>query len=172
MGRLLLLFIVLPAVELVLLIEIGRRLGSVETVALIVLTGIVGAALARSQGLQVLSRIQAEVAGGRLPADPLVDGMILLVAAALLVTPGVLTDAFGLLCLAPGFRRLLKAGLRRRFERAVAEGRVQVEVDVRGMRVDGMDGFGGVNGVPPGPRGPIVDVTPPRDPRDRNGPDR
>ena len=112
MGRLLLLFIVLPAVELVLLIEIGRRLGSVETVALIVLTGIVGAALARSQGLQVLSRIQAEMAGGRLPADPLVDGLILLVAAALLVTPGVLTDAFGLLCLAPGFRRLLKAGPR------------------------------------------------------------
>ena len=67
-------------------------------------------------------------------------------AAALLVTPGVLTDAFGLLCLVPGFRRLVKRWLRRRFERAVAEGRVRMEMHVSEM----------------GPHGPIIDITPER----------
>ena len=146
MGRLLLLFVVLPALELGLLISVGRRIGTLETVGLIVATGVVGASLARSQGLQVLARVQGELGAGRLPAESLVDGLIILVAAALLVTPGVLTDAFGLLCLVPGFRRLLKRRLRRRFERAVAEGRVRM--DVHHTRFD--------------VGGPIIDVTPER----------
>jgi len=147
MVRLLLLFVLLPALELGLLISVGRRIGTLETVGLIVATGVVGASLARSQGLQVLARVQGELGAGRLPAESLVDGMIILVAAALLVTPGVLTDAFGLLCLVPAFRRVVKRWLRRRFERAVAEGRVQMEVHHSAM----------------GPRGPIIDITPERD---------
>ena len=147
MGRLLLLFVVLPALELALLISLGRWIGTFETVGLIVVTGVVGASLARSQGLQVLARVQDELSAGRLPAESLVDGLIILVAAALLVTPGVLTDAFGLLCLVPGFRRLLKRWLRRRFERAVEEGRVQMEI----------------HHTRAGPRGPIIDITPERD---------
>lgn len=130
MGRLLLLFIALPALELVLLIEIGRRIGTLETLAVIVVTGIVGAAMARSQGLRVLSRVREQLAAGEMPADSLLDGLLILIASALLVTPGVLTDAFGFLCLAPGFRSLLKREVVRRFERAVAHGRV--EVNVRG----------------------------------------
>jgi len=104
MGRLLLLFILLPAAELALLIEFGSRFGTLHTLILIVLTGIVGASLARSQGLGVMGEIQQEVAAGRLPTNSLVDGVIILVAAALLVTPGILTDAFGFLCLLPAFR--------------------------------------------------------------------
>lgn len=130
MGRLLLLFIVLPAVELALLIEIGSRIGTLETLALIAATGVVGAALARRQGLGVLRRLQQETAAGRLPADSLLDGVFVLVAGALLVTPGVLTDVFGLLCLVPAFRRRAKAALWRRFERAVREERVRVEIHV------------------------------------------
>ncbi len=130
MGRLLLLFIALPALELALLIEIGRRIGTLETLAVIVVTGIVGAAMARSQGLRVLSRVREQLAAGEMPADSLLDGLLILIASALLVTPGVLTDAFGFLCLAPGFRSLLKREVVRRFERAVAHGRV--EVNVRG----------------------------------------
>jgi UPF0716 protein FxsA len=124
MGVLLLLFIVLPATELALLIEVGRRIGTGATLALIILTGMLGASLARWQGLGVLRAIQVETAAGRLPAAQLVDGLIILVASALLVTPGVLTDAFGFLCLVPAFRTLLRASFRRRFERAVREGRV------------------------------------------------
>jgi UPF0716 protein FxsA len=120
----LLLFIVLPATELFLLIEIGRRVGVAATLALIIFTGVTGAALARSQGLGVLRQIQAETAAGRLPAAQLVDGLILLVASALLITPGIITDSAGFLCLVPAVRALLRRMLRRRFERAVAEGRV------------------------------------------------
>lgn len=128
MFRLLLLFVVLPAVELGLLIEIGSRIGTGATLALIVATGIVGASLARRQGLGVLRVLQSETAAGRLPAGSLVDGVIILVAGALLVTPGVLTDAFGFLCLVPAFRRMVKRSLLRRLERAAQEGRFEVHV--------------------------------------------
>ena len=128
MGRLLLLFVVLPAVELALLIEIGSRFGTLHTLALIVLTGVVGASLARGQGLGVMREIQQEVAAGRLPASSLVDGVIILVAAALLVTPGILTDAFGFFCLIPSLRGVVKRILWHRLENAVRENRVHVDL--------------------------------------------
>ena len=128
MGRLLLLFVVVPAVELALLIEIGSRIGTAATLAIIVVTGVIGAALAKRQGLGVLQRLQEETDQGRLPADAMVDGAFLLVAGALLVTPGVLTDMVGFLCLVPAFRAAVKREVRRRFERAVQEGRVDVHV--------------------------------------------
>jgi UPF0716 protein FxsA len=128
MGWLLLLFVALPAIELALLIEVGSRIGTAATVALIVGTGITGAALARRQGLGVLGVMQRETAAGRLPAGTLVDGVIILLAAALLVTPGILTDAFGFLCLVPGFRTVVKRQLLRRLERAAREGRVEIHV--------------------------------------------
>ena len=126
MFRLLLLFIALPALELALLIEIGARIGTATTIGLIVVTGIVGASLARQQGLRVIGTIQRELAEGRLPAASLVDGLMILVASALLVTPGVLTDAFGFLCLVPAFRAVARRAMQRRFERAVREQKVQV----------------------------------------------
>jgi UPF0716 protein FxsA len=127
-GRLLLLFIALPAVELVLLIELGNRFGTLHTLALIVLTGVIGAALARGQGLGVMRQIQLEVAEGRLPAASLVDGAIILVAAALLVTPGVLTDGFGFLCLIPAFRGVVKRILWSRLEDSVRKNRIHFDV--------------------------------------------
>jgi len=133
MPWLLLLFVVLPAVELALLIEVGGRIGTPATIGLIALTGVVGASLARRQGLGVVRQLQSEMDGGRLPAGTLLDGVMVLVAGALLVTPGILTDVFGFLCLVPAFRSLLKAGVRRRLERAVREGRVRV------VRMDPMD---------------------------------
>ena len=137
MTRLLLLFVVLPATELVLLIEVGKRVGTGVTLALIVVTGIVGASLARRQGLGVIGIIQRETAAGRLPASSLVDAVIILLAGALLVTPGILTDAFGFLCLVPACRRLVKRELMRRLERAAREGRVEVRLfgdDLSGPR--------------------------------------
>ena len=158
MGRLLLLFIVLPAVELALLIEIGRRIGTLETLGLIVVTGAVGAAMARSQGLRALSRVREEISAGSMPASSLLDGVLILVAAALLVTPGVLTDAFGFLCLVPGFRTLVKREVVRRIERAIEEGRVQVsvrqEVRFHGSTPASSDQRSGR---------PMINVTPPPD---------
>ena len=154
--RLFLLFLVLPAGELALLIEIGRYAGTLATLGLIVVTGALGAGMARHQGLRVLADVQRELAEGRLPAGSMVDGVLILLAAAVLVTPGVLTDAFGFLCLTPGFRSLVKREVQRRFERAVTEQRVH-------LHVQGHPPYPGSGG------GPIIDVTPSPDdePRDR-----
>jgi UPF0716 protein FxsA len=128
MGRLLLLFVVVPAVELALLIEVGSRIGTATTLMIIMVTGVIGASLARQQGLGVIQELQRETAAGQLPASSLVDAMLILIAGALLVTPGILTDAFGFLCLVPAFRRMLKRFALRRLETAVAEGRVELHV--------------------------------------------
>ena len=139
MGSLLLLFIVVPAVELMLLIEIGRHIGTLPTLGLIIFTGALGATLARHQGLAVLRQMREETDAGRMPAGPLMDGVLILLAGAVLMTPGVLTDLLGFLCLIPACRRLLRKYLRRRFERGARSGRVHVSVT---------------------PSGPMRDVTP------------
>jgi len=131
MAWLFLFFILIPGVELALLIEIGKRIGTLETLALIVVTGILGAGLARHQGLDVLRKARLEAAAGRLPASALVDGVIILLAAAVLITPGVLTDIFGFLCLIPVSRGWIKALVWRWLKRAARDGRVRVNVSVR-----------------------------------------
>lgn len=149
MGPLLLLFIVVPVVELVLLIEIGERIGPLATIGLVIGTGIVGASLARRQGLNTLGRLRRDLDAGGLPAVPIVEGVLILVAAAVLITPGVLTDLFGFACLIPALRRLLARSLIRRFTRAVQQGTVDVTMDF-GHQGDASD------------RPPMKNVTPPR----------
>ena len=83
-GHLLVLFIAVPVVELALLIEIGQRVGTVGTIGLIMGTGIVGASLARQQGISTLARLRADLDAGRWPAEQIVDGVLILVAAAVL----------------------------------------------------------------------------------------
>ena len=129
MGRLLLLFLIVPIAELYLLIEIGQRIGTISTLALIFLTALLGSALARRQGLGVLRRMQSEMAEGRLPASSIVDGVLILLAGAVLITPGVLTDLVGFLVLIPVTRGLIKAYLWKRIERAVKRGAARVHVD-------------------------------------------
>lgn len=129
-GKLLLFFLLLPAAELALLIEVGVRIGTLPTLALIAGTGVVGAFLARSQGLRVLRHIQSEVAIGRLPAGSLVDGGIILLAGILLITPGLLTDALGFLCLIPASRKLIKSLLSRKLRRAVRQRPAHLIIDV------------------------------------------
>jgi UPF0716 protein FxsA len=131
-GRLLLLFIAVPAVELILLIEIGQRVGTINTLGLIVGTGVVGASLARRQGISTFARLRQDLGAGRSPAVPIIDGVLILVAAAFLVTPGVLTDAVGFLLLVPMSRGLIRRHLRRRFERATRTGTVGVTVASQG----------------------------------------
>lgn len=128
MLRLVLLFTILPAIELALLIEIGRRIGTLETIGLIVVTGVVGAALARYQGIAVLRRSQRELAEGQMPAAALMDGVIILVAAALLVTPGILTDATGFLLLIPWTRAGIRHLAARWLQRALRDGRAKAVI--------------------------------------------
>lgn len=107
--RLLLLFTVIPALELFLLIQLGRHVGFWPTAALVLGTGVIGAWLARREGLKVLRAVNAEMAEGRMPTDHLLDGLLILIAGAVLLTPGLLTDMAGFfLLVAPG-RRIIRS---------------------------------------------------------------
>lgn len=156
MGALALLFIIVPIVELSLLVRLGGVLGGLPTIGLVIVTGVVGAALAKHQGMGVIRQVKAELGSGRLPTTALVDGAILLVAALLLITPGVLTDAVGLACLVPPIRALVRRAIWARVERAVQEQRVHVTTF-------GGPGFGGFGPGPGGPGapgagdGPVID---------------
>ena len=101
------LFLVVPFVEIYLLVEIGARIGAPWTILLVVLTAIVGAWLVRVQGLATWRRFQASLSRNELPATALVEGLCLLIAGALLLTPGFFTDAVGFACLIPPLRHTL-----------------------------------------------------------------
>jgi UPF0716 protein FxsA len=113
-SLLLLLFLAIPLLEVMLLIRVGGIIGALPTVALVVLTAVIGVALLRRQGLATLQRVQQSVDAGRLPALEMVEGVGLLLAGAFLLTPGFVTDALGFALLVPALRRLLAAWVLRR----------------------------------------------------------
>jgi len=117
--RLLLLFILVPLAELALLLYLADTTSWRLTLALVIATGLVGTVLARSQGWRAWSRIHEELAAGRMPAEPLLDAALIFVAGALLLTPGILTDLFGISLLIPWsrtyYRRRLVAWFKSRF---------------------------------------------------------
>ncbi len=102
---LLLLFFTVPLVEIYVLLEVGGVIGVLPTIAMVVLTAVVGAGLIRAQGLATLGRVQQELERGELPAVTIIEAALLLVAGALLLTPGFVTDAIGFLILVPPLRR-------------------------------------------------------------------
>lgn len=105
--KLLLLMTIVPTVELWLLFQISDRIGGIETLWLIILTGIIGASLAKREGLSVISKIQEDAVNGEPPGDRLAEGLLVLVGGILLLTPGVVTDLTGLLMIFPLSRRPL-----------------------------------------------------------------
>lgn len=126
MPILLVLFIVLPLVDLLLLLNIGFAIGLFETVLLVVVTGMVGYHLAKQQGLATLNKIQESLARGAAPTTELLDGLFILIGGVLLVTPGVLTDLLGLAFIIPPTRAGFRALLARRFEQLIASGNVRM----------------------------------------------
>jgi len=117
-------FVVVPLVELALLIKIGQWMGVFNTIALVLLTGVSGAWLARRQGFQVIQNMNREFAAGRMPAETMFDGILILCGGLLLLTPGVLTDMIGLILLVPAGRRFVKKWIRRKIETAQKQGKV------------------------------------------------
>jgi len=99
--RLLILFTCIPLLELYVLIEAGRQIGLAATILLVLMTGIAGAWLARTQGIDVLQRIQIQMAQGEMPGPVLMDGVMILVGGLLLLTPGFCTDLLGFTFLVP-----------------------------------------------------------------------
>ena len=126
--RVLALFILLPLVELALLIQVGRWIGVLWTIAIVAATGLLGATLARRQGARAWGAIQAELREGRMPAGAVVDGLLILIGALVLLTPGILTDLLGFALLAPPTRRVFREWLTRRLERAIRRGETSFTV--------------------------------------------
>lgn len=127
--RLLAVFIAVPLTELYLLLQVGSRLGVGTTILLVVVTGVVGAHLARRESLRTLREIQRHLRHGILPTDELVDGALIVVAGLLLITPGLLTDAIGFGLLLPRTRAALRRHLRRRMTVASQASSATVEVE-------------------------------------------
>lgn len=125
-GRLLLLFVLVPLIELALLVRLGQVVGFWPTLGLVAATGVLGAGLARAEGLRTLGRFQAEVAAGRVPGGALLDGLAILVGGAFLLTPGLLTDLAGFSLLVPATRRWIQRRIRKGVERRIASGELQV----------------------------------------------
>ena len=130
--RLLLLFTLMPVIELALLIQVGQYLGVLPTVVLVIGTGAAGAALARSQGIQAFRRLQQALGAGTFPGDELFDAVLILAGGLLLLTPGLITDLVGLAALVPGTRHLVKTYLKRAVRRRLSSDAVHVR-----YRVDG-----------------------------------
>ena len=114
--KLFLAFTIIPIIEIYLLIEIGSMFGALTAVTLVILTGFLGAFLARMQGLQTLYRIQESLREGRIPSGELLDALLIVIAGLVLLTPGFLTDSAGFLLLIPATRNSIKYWLRRQIE--------------------------------------------------------
>ena len=113
------LFVAVPLAELYVLIQVGQVIGVLDTVGLLLLVSIVGAWLAKREGIGVLRRMQAAVNAGRVPGTELVDAFLILLAAALMLTPGFLTDIVAILLLLPPVRAGVRRALRRRLARRI-----------------------------------------------------
>ena len=118
--RLFLLFTIIPILEIWVFIRVGQQIGAFDTIVLILLTGIVGALLARSQGFYIIAKIQHELANGQMPTESLTDGLIILAGGILLITPGFITDILGFLLLVPQTRRFVKKAITSQFKNYIS----------------------------------------------------
>jgi len=118
-------FILIPILELFLLIRIGQLIGPLATVALVVIMGIIGAYLAKRAGLRTLYAAREAMAAGSIPGDQLIDGLLILAAGILLITPGILTDAVGFAILIPGIRRVARQIVKYKLYRMLSSGSVK-----------------------------------------------
>ena len=124
--KLFLCFTIIPVIELYLLIEIGTVIGGLNTVLLVIATGFAGAWLARMEGMHIMMKVRANLQQGIMPAEELIDALIIFVAGVVLITPGFITDAFGLLLLWPVTRKKFKQMLRNKFDEMTGRGSINI----------------------------------------------
>ena len=172
---LLAMFIAIPIIEIGLFIEIGGWIGLWPTLGIVIVTAFAGTTLLRLQGLAVLQRAQQATARNELPVQEVFDGLCLLIAGILLLTPGFFTDTVGFLLFVPPFRRFAASAIGRWLVRS---GKISVSA---GGFSGGPPGSGPGSGAGPGRRGPMAggpvidgdfeEVDPPAPDRDRIGPE-
>jgi len=124
--RLFLCFTLIPVIELYLLIKVGTVIGGFNTILIVILTGFVGAWLARMEGMNTMLKVRSNLQQGIMPAEDLMDAVIILIAGIVLITPGLMTDTFGLLLLWPVTRNKFKRFLRKKFDEIKAKGDINI----------------------------------------------
>ena len=124
--KFLLLFIVVPLVELFLLFEIGQLIGPLTTIAIIIFTGAAGVSIAKMQGYQVINNIRSNLNAGKMPTDDLISALLILIGGVTLLTPGFLTDITGFLLILPGSRDVIAALVKKYFLKYVKENKVNI----------------------------------------------
>ena len=124
--KLFLAFTIIPFAELYLLIKAGGFLGALNTVIIVILTAFFGALLARVQGLHTMLRVKESLTKGEIPAEDMLDALLIFFAGIVLLTPGFLTDLIGLLVLIPVTRRFFKRWLRQKFDKWVNSNRLNI----------------------------------------------
>lgn len=124
--RLLLIFTLLPLIEIFILLKVGALIGFLNTVILVILTATLGAFLAKKEGVATWTRIRQQMAMGVLPTEDLLDGLMILIAGVVLITPGLLTDLFGFSLLIPATRTFLKNRVRDFLQRRLQRGNISV----------------------------------------------
>jgi len=122
------LFVGLPILELVVLLKVHEIFHFWPTFLLVVLTGVVGVSLVKRQGLAMLKKIQSEMAIGNVPTPQIIDGVMILIAGAFLITPGLITDTAGFLLLIPFIRKNIRFWIKRKLEQKIRKGEVQVNI--------------------------------------------
>ena len=120
--KILILFVIVPVTELYILIEVGKKIGSLSIIGIIILTGIIGAYLVKSQGFMILRKIQNDLNEGIMPGDSLIQGAIILAGGILLLTPGFVTDIVGFIFLIPVSRNIVKKYLLKWLQGKIKEG--------------------------------------------------
>jgi UPF0716 protein FxsA len=124
--KLLLAFILVPFVEIYILIKMGSYIGALNTVVVVILTGLLGALLARYQGLQTALRVRESLQRGEIPGSEMLDALLILLAGIVLLTPGFLTDAAGIMLLVPRIRSLCRQWIRRKLTQWINQRRVDI----------------------------------------------
>jgi len=125
---LILLFLVLPIAEIYVLISAGGEFGILPVIGACIFTAIVGGILLRQQGLSALNKAQNAIRGGKVPVESAVDGVLLLISAPFLMTPGFLTDIFGFLLLVPAVRRMIGRYALRKIKQKIDRGEATIHI--------------------------------------------
>jgi UPF0716 protein FxsA len=137
---LVMLFTVIPALEIYLLFSIGGQIGGLNTLFVVIATGILGASLAKTQGLSILHKIQTDLNKGAIPTDQFTHGLLVFGGGLLLLTPGFLTDVLGISMVFPGTRHVIASYVKHLFAKGIASGNVHFSSSFGGFSSQG--GFG------------------------------
>ena len=137
--RLLMLFILVPLAELYVLIKLGKYLGTGNTIIIVILTGIMGAAFARSQGAGIILKIRNSLQQGMIPGEEMIQGLLILAGGLMLITPGFITDLLGFLLILPYSRKWAARWLMATLDKKIRTGqwsKTRFRVDLNGDKTD------------------------------------